>query len=254
MYLNGQMTRFKESLDITNLLESSPPHLAYQYLRILVARNSSYASSKEILALTRELLHNLSMTPITPLHHIFAQLVAVSLSELSDRAETQLEAHAAIKDMDDTISGGRITHPMLNGSGWDSALRSILHQKKPPTPPTTSAELAPQATQPNMAGLQHLAAAAVGEREGADGRPASSGGNGTLIQPSQDFGKHDITAAMAAASEAAAAQATAAAAQQQLQSAAGNGSGNATATSNGGSSNSAYDTSALVKQGSPGPF
>jgi hypothetical protein len=254
IYLNGQLARFRESLDITNLLETSPPHLAYQYLRILVARTSVYTPSKEILSLTKELLQNLIMTSITPLHHIFAQLVATSLSELSDRVETQVDAHTAIKEMDDAISNGHVTYRVMNGSGWDTALRNVLHQKKTLTPPSTSAEHTSPAAQPNMAGLQHLAAAAVGEREGADGRPTSSGGNGTLTQAPQDLMKHDVTAAMAAASEAAAAQATAAAAQKQLQNATGNGNANNIATSNGGNSNNAYDTSALVKQGSPGPF
>lgn len=88
-----------------------------------------------------------------------------------------------------------------------------------------------------MAGLQHLAAAAVGERESADARPSSSnGGNGTIPQ-SQEV-KHDVTAAMAAASEAAAAQATAAAAQKQMQTVSG--------STNGGND---FDSSALVKDG-----
>jgi hypothetical protein len=188
-----------------------------------------------VLSLAKELLHNLTITPISPLHHVFAHLVAVSLCELSDRIETQVEAHAAIKELDDAIANGQVTHRVLNGTGWDTAIRNMLHQKKALTPPTTAVERTSPVAQPNMAGLQHLAAAAVGEREGGDGRPASSGGNGTLSQPTQESMKHDVSAAMAAASEAAAAQATAAAAQEQMQ--------NATGNNNGGNT---FDPSALV--------
>lgn len=254
IYLNGQLARFRESLDITNLLETSPPHLAYQYIRILVARNSGYIHAKETFLLVKEFLQALVMTAVTPLHHIFAQLIATSLGELLDRYDNQLEVYASIQDMDDALSKGQMVNPTLGGPGWDTALRNMLHQKKPPSPPSTSADNTGPTAQPNMAGLQHLAAAAVGERECADGRPSSSGGTGTLTQTPQDLLKHDVTAAMAAASEAAAAQATAAAAQKQLQNATGNGTVSNTATSNGGASNNAYDSSALAKQGSPGPF
>jgi hypothetical protein len=191
-----------------------------------------FTASKEILSLTKELLDNVRNSQISPLHHIFASLAATSLTELSDRVETQVEAHTAIKEMDDAILNGQIIYRVPNGTGWDSAIRNILHQKKAPSPPNTASERtspAVQPVQPNMAGLQHLAAAAVGERDSADARPSSSAGN-------QDL-KHDVTAAMAAASEAAAAQATAAAAQKQMQSSSG---------SNGGNS---YDPSALVKDG-----
>jgi hypothetical protein len=237
LYLKGQLSRFWESLDCANLPNSSPPQLAYQYLRILVARSTTSTSSKETLHLTKELLSNLTNSAITPLHHIFARLVATSLIDLADRLETQVEAHASIKEMDDTISNARIVLRIPNGSGWDTAIRNMLHHKKAPTPPPTSHERTSPATQPNMAGLQHLAAAAVGERDSVDARPNSSSANGAMTQPSDDS-KHDVTAAMAAASEAAAAQATAAAAQKQLQNALGNGNGG-----------NPYDPSALVKDG-----
>jgi hypothetical protein len=224
LYLNGQLARFKESLDLTNLLSNSPPHLAYQYLRIIVARLSLFTAPSDILALTKELMANLIHPPISPLNHILGSLVATSLTELADRPETQLEALNAIAEMDDAIANGSIVHRGVDGPGWDAAIRDLLHQKKAP-----STEQQGSGTQPNMAGLQHLAAAAVGEREGADaGRPASSGGNGALTET-----KNDVTAAVAAASEAAVAQATAAAAQKQLQ--------NSAAQS--------YDPTALVKDG-----
>jgi hypothetical protein len=237
LYLNGQITRLRESLDISTLSSNSPPQLTYQYLRLLVAR-LSHSSSREVLMLTKELLSNLISTPISPLHHIFASLVATSLTELSDRLETQVDAHASIKEMDDAISDGHITHRVPNGSGWDTAIRNLLHQKQPPASLGTSAEQTSPAPQPNMAGLQHLAAAAVGEREGADVRPASSNGGNNALPQSSSEAKHDVTAAIAAANEAIAAQATAAAAQTQLQNALGN--------ANGGGS---YDPSALVKEG-----
>jgi hypothetical protein len=149
---------------------------------------------------------------MTPLHHIFAGLVATSLTELSDRVETQVEAHASIKDMSDALNNGHIIHRSSDGLGWDVALQDLLHQKRAGTPPMDAPEETNSALQPNMAGLQHLAAAAVGEREGSDVRPASSSGNGVISQQSKI--DHDLSAAMAAANEAAKAQATAAAAQQ----------------------------------------
>lgn len=213
IYLNGQLTDFRESIEVTDLTSNSPPHLAYQYLRVFVARLSSqHASSAEILNFTKELSGNLMNGTITPLHHIFAALVATSLTELSDRVETQVEAHAGIKEMSDALANGHIIYRSPDGLGWDTAIHELLHQKKASTPPLNALDQNNSGSQPNMVGLQHLAAAAVGEREGADARPASSGGNGSSSQASKV--DHDLSAAMAAANEAALAQATAAAAQQ----------------------------------------
>ncbi|KAF1845322.1 uncharacterized protein K460DRAFT_416596 [Cucurbitaria berberidis CBS 394.84] len=225
IYLHGQLTGFRESIDITTLTSNSPPHLAYQYLRVFVARLSSQnASSSEVLNVTKELLSNLTNGAITPLHHIFAALVATSLTELSDRVETQVDAHASLKAMSDALEDGQMIYRSSDGLGWDTAIRDLLHQKQEPTPPLNVPELTSPVPQPNMAGLQHLAAAAVGEREGVDARPASSGGNGNPSQPSKV--DHDLSAAMAAANEAAKAQATAAAAQQLSSSPNGNGGNN----------------------------
>jgi hypothetical protein len=224
IYLNGQLTGYRESIDITDLTDNSPPHLAYQYMRVFVGRLSSQnIPSTELLGLTKELLRNLSNGAITPIHHVCASLVATSLVELSDRIETQVEAHAAMKEMGDALNNGHIIHRSIDHVGWDAAIREILHQKQAPTPPTNTAqEQTPSAPEPNMAGLQHLAAAAVGEREGTEARPVSSGGNNGTQNQNQNHesslatAEHDLSAAMAAANDAAMAQATAAAAQQQL--------------------------------------
>lgn len=217
IYLNGQLTGYRESIDITDLTNNSPPYLVYQYLRVFVGRLSSQnIPSTDLLGLTKELLSNLSSGAITPLHHVCASLVATSLAELCDRVETQVEAHAAIKEMNDALNNGQIIHHSVDHVGWDSAIREILHQKQAPSPPTnTLPEQTPSAPEPNMVGLQHLAAAAVGEREGTEARPVSSGGNGSHEQALASA-EHDLSAAMAAANDAAMAQATAAAAQHQL--------------------------------------
>ncbi|KAF2853316.1 hypothetical protein T440DRAFT_487751 [Plenodomus tracheiphilus IPT5] len=221
VYLNGQLADFRESIEITELTNTSPPYLAYQYLRVFVARLSSqHVSSAEVLRLTKDLLINLMNGATTPLHHILAALVATSLTELSDRVETQVEAHAGIKELSDALANGQIIHRSSDGLGWDAAIRELLHQKKTPTPPLNASEPNATAPQPNMAGLQHLAAAAVGEREGADAPPSSVGGDRQSSQPSKV--DHDLSAAMAAANEAALAQATAAAAQQLSVSPVGN--------------------------------
>jgi hypothetical protein len=218
--LEGQLQDFRASLEVTDLTNHSPPYLAQQYLRVFVARLSSqHASSTEVLSVTRELLANLLSGAVTPLHHIFAALVATSLIELSDRVETQVEAHASIKEMSDALANGQIIFRSSDSQGWDTAIQELLHQKNAPTPPLNAPEQGNAASQPNMAGLQHLAAAAVGEREGTDARPTSSSGNPQ--QPSKV--DHDLSAAMAAANEAAKAQATAAAAQQLSASPSGNG-------------------------------
>lgn len=217
IYLNGHLTSYQESIDITDLTNNSPPHLASQYLRVFVGRLSSpNVPSTDLFGLTKELLGNLASGAITPLHHVFASLVATSLIELSDRVETQVEAHAAIKELSDALNNGHIVHRSVDHVGWDIALRETLHQKQAPTPPTNTAlEQTSAASEPNMAGLQHLAAAAVGEREGTEVRPVSSAGianhDASLVNTD-----HDLSAVMAAASDAAMAQATAAAAQQQL--------------------------------------
>ena len=232
IYLNGQLSRYRESLELAGIPSSSPPHLAYQYLRVLVARQSAHTSSNDILTLTKESLSNLISGRVSPLHHIFAKLIATSLIELSDRVETQVEAQASIREMDSAIENNRIVHRSTDGLGWDTFVRDILQQNRDLTPSSGILGHTSPVTQPNMAGLQHLAAAAVGERESVDARPSSSGGNG--VTATTQSSEHDVTAAIAAATEAAKAQATAAAAQKQLQSASGN--------SNGGNN---YDSSAL---------
>lgn len=223
VYLNGQLTDYRESIEITDFSNTSPPYLAYQYLRVFVARLSSqHVPSPEVLSLTKDLLGTLTEGPMTPLHHILAALAATSLIELSDRVETQVEAHAGIKELSDALANGRIIYPSSDGLGWDAALRDLLQQKKTPTPPLNAPEQNTPAPQPNMAGLQHLAAAAVGEREGTDAAPPNAGGDRPSSQPSKV--DHDLSAAMAAANEAALAQATAAAAQQLSASPVGNSS------------------------------
>ncbi|KAF2874455.1 hypothetical protein BDV95DRAFT_627127 [Massariosphaeria phaeospora] len=239
VYLNGQLSRLRESLEIANLPANSPPQLTFQYLRLLVSRQAPHTASTEMFSLTKEFLGGLMDGSAAPVHHIFASLVATSLTELSDRVETQVEAHAAIKEMSDALANGQIIQRSLDGLGWDVAIRDLLNQKKPPTPQKPAPEPPSAAVQPNMVGLQHLAAAAVGERGGTDARPASSGGGNNGVTATAQIQKveHDITAAVAAANEAAKAQATAAAAQQQMQGTTSN------SNSNGGSN---YDSSALL--------
>ncbi|CAN9085043.1 unnamed protein product [Alternaria alternata] len=207
-YLNGALDEVKQSIDLTTLTRNSPPHLAHQYLRVFIARLSlQNIPSAEVFEATKELLSNLTSGAITPLHHIFAALVATSLTELADRAEMQAEANASIKEMNDALSNGQIIHRSSDGLGWETAIGELLQKKKSSTPPYTGPEQASPALEPNMAGLQHLAAAAVGEREGTgDNRPGSS---------SQQKVDNDLSAAMAAANEAAKAQAQATAAAAQ---------------------------------------
>ncbi|KAF2025862.1 hypothetical protein EK21DRAFT_75499 [Setomelanomma holmii] len=225
IFLNGQLNGFRESIDITDLVSSSPPHLTYQYLRLVAARSlAATAQSAELLSITKELLNRLLHGTITPLHHFFATLVATSLTELSERLETQVEAHASIREMSDALSNGHIIHRSSDGLGWDDALRDLLHKKRAHSPQPNATDQNVSMLQPNMAGLQHLAAAAVGEREGSEARPASSGGNGNATHQSKI--DHDLSAAMAAANEAAKAQATAAAAQQLSASPNGNAGNN----------------------------
>jgi hypothetical protein len=217
VYLTGEINRYLESLDISDLPPNSTPYLACQYLRLFVARQSDQTSSTQILSLTKELLSNLMSGSISPVHHIFASLVATSLADMADRVETQVEAHASIKEMTDGLANGHILHRSFDNLGWDIAIRDLLTQKKNPSSPVPLPEHTGPAAQPNMAGLQHLAAAAVGEREGSESKPTSRGGDGLATSNLSEPSDNDLTAAMKAASEAAQAQATAAAAQQQLQ-------------------------------------
>lgn len=254
IYLHGQLTRFQESLEISNLIESSPPHLAYQYLRTLVARISDRSPSAEILTLAKDLLGSLQNAAITPLHHAFASLVATSLADHSERVDTLVDAHASIKDMSDALANGRIVHKSLDGFGWDAAIRDMLYHKKLFSSATLTLPEAHSnpVLEANMAGLQHLAAAAVGERlDGVDTRPVSSAENRPLSSQLNKDGmngsvgnngskvEHDLQAAISAANEAAKAQATAAAAQEQLSSA---------SVGIGGDHANGFD-SALVKDG-----
>ncbi|KAF1977316.1 hypothetical protein BU23DRAFT_550647 [Bimuria novae-zelandiae CBS 107.79] len=232
-YLNGQLTRFRESIDISNLPGNASPHLAYQYLRLLTARLSNFSPSVELLTLTKDLLRNLAHGRVTPLHHIFVSLVATSLGDLSDRLETQIEAHASMKELADGIANESIINMSSDNLGWDAAIRDLLHQKRGSIPSHSAPEQ--PSPQQHLAGLQHLAAAAVGEREGTDVRPTSSSGNAHATPAPAN----DLSAAIAAATEAAKAQAQA----QDTGTAAQHGS----SPNNGGNGNP-YDTSALVKE------
>lgn len=217
--MHGRLQDFSESLAATDLTDNSPPYLAHYYLDVVVARLSSqHAPSSHLLATTKSLLSHLISGSITPLHHVLAPLVVMSLNDLADRVETQVEAHSSIKEMSDALASGQIVHRSLDGTGWDATIQDLLHQKKGPSPPMNNPP-EQHTTEPNMVGLQHLAAAAVGEREGTDARPASSSGNAAAQVAKVES---DLSAAMAAANEAAKAQATAAAAQQ-LSSPSGNG-------------------------------
>ena len=236
-YLNGQISRFRESIDISNLPSTASPHLAYQYLRLLTARLSTFSSSVELMALTKDLLRNLSNSRITPLHHIFVSLVATSLGDLSERLETQIEAHAAMKELGDGIANELIINKSSDSFGWDAAILDLLHQKKGLAPSHGAPEQA--SPQQHLAGLQHLAAAAVGEREGADARPTSSSGNAHTATAAPRFDNdNDIAAAVAAATEAAKAQGQAQDPTTSIQ----QGSPNV------GGSGTPYDPSALVKE------
>lgn len=210
--------------------------MAYQYLRLLAARLSNFSSSAELLALTKDLLRNLANGRITPLHHIFVSIVATSLGDLSDRLETQVEAYAAMKELADGIANEHIIYKSNDNLGWDAAINDLLQQKKVPTAGHTVPEQ--PSPQQHLAGLQHLAAAAVGEREGADARPTSSNGNAHATSTPSKFVDNDISAAIAAATEAAKAQAQA----QDPATAVPQGSPNPTGNGN------PYDTSALVKE------
>lgn len=237
-YLNGQLSRFRESIDISTLPNAASPDLAYGYLRLLTARLSNLNSSAEMLVLTKDLLRNLSSSSrVTPLNHIFVSLVATSLADLSDRLETQIEAHAAMKELTDGIANESIMQKSSDDCGWDTAILGLLQQKKGSIPSHNGPEQ--PSPQQHLAGLQHLAAAAVGEREGADARPTSSSGNthATPAPPRFD-NDNDIAAAVAAATEAAKAQGQA---QDPLVSVQ-QGSPNI------GANVPPYDSSALVKE------
>ena len=83
--------------------------------------------SAEVLEVTKDLLSNLMSGAITPLHHIFAALVATSLTELNDRGELKAEASATIKEMSDALSNGQIIHRSSDGLGWETAIGDLLH-------------------------------------------------------------------------------------------------------------------------------
>ena len=72
LFLNGQISRFKESLEITDLADSSPPRLAYQYLRILASRlcYALHTPSKELLSMTRDLPFCCSADTMVILHRL----------------------------------------------------------------------------------------------------------------------------------------------------------------------------------------
>ena len=242
-YLNGQLSRFRESIDISNLPNAASPDLAYQYLRLLTARLSNFSSSAEMFSLTKDLLRSLSSSGrVTPLHHIFVSLVATSLVDLSDRLETQIEAHAAMKELTDGIANEVFIYKSSDEYGWETAVLGLLQQKRGPGPSHNGPEHnGPEHNSPqqHLAGIQHLAAAAVGEREGADARPTSSSGNAHATPAPPRFDNdNDIAAAVAAATEAAKAQGQAQDPTAPVQ----QGSPNI------GANLPPYDSSALVKE------
>ena len=170
--LNGEIDRFRESIDSTihslNLVD-----LSYWHVKLLLKRHTATSEPYDLLGPAQHLVAilNSPSTPITPLNHHFAALAALTLVELVDMPETREGAWKGIQDLHEALDKRRGFSVREDGIGWDGAIRDLIVKKQQQQQSGGSGS-------GSHGGLQHLADLAVGER-GPPAGPSSSTGTGS---------------------------------------------------------------------------
>lgn len=168
--LAGEIDRFRESVESVwgslNLV-----HLCYHHSHLLIKRLNASTEPTELIghAVKVATVLNQRQTPITPLNHHFAALAAMTLCELVDVDKTRAEALKGIEQISEALGLGRGLAGHEQSSGWDSAIRELLLQKKAKLQRVLGAEALPP-------GLQRLSSGGAG---GGDGSNNDNGVAGT---------------------------------------------------------------------------
>lgn len=129
--LAGEIDRFRESVESVwgslNLV-----HLCYHHCHLLIKRLNPTTEPTELIghAVKVATVLNQRQTPITPLNHHFAALSAMTLCELVDVDKTRAEAIKGIEQISEALGLGRGLAGHEHSSGWDSAIRELILQKK----------------------------------------------------------------------------------------------------------------------------
>ena len=212
--VQGELDRFRESVDKL-IGHAATVQLAYWHARLLVVCLHPSSSPQDLILPAQRisaLLNQAGNASLTPLSHHYGLLATVTLAELAGLPETREEAFQGIDELEAAFSTLK-TEPSASGAmgkgseeSWQSAILDLLEKKK--------VQVFNDGQGPIL-GLQHLADAAVGERNGEDGVMGTSGMNGaasTSVTAMQNSSSATVSAAAAAA-----AAATAVAAQQRMQ-------------------------------------
>jgi len=200
--VNGELERFREGVEDKQDSYSQLYQLCYWHLRLLIGRTPPLVVPLSLLESAMRitsLLNNNQSYPHSPFHHHFAAHAALTLSELLELDETRQRAHEGFMELDEAIESHRALAVRDGSAAWDSALREFMGRKKASLHNPSAA---------SATGLQHLANAAINEREGNSERPGTRGGEG------QTNGNEDAKPAGSNAALIAAAVAAAAAAGQ----------------------------------------
>ncbi|KAH0545226.1 hypothetical protein FGG08_000680 [Glutinoglossum americanum] len=176
--LNGEIDRFRESIDST-ISSMNLVHLSYWHVKLLLKRHTPASEPHDLLGPAQRIasILNSPSTPITPLNHHFAALAVLTLVELADMPETKDGAWKGIQDLHEALDKRRGFFVREDGVGWDSAVRDLILKKRQQQQSGGSGPLSV-----SHGGLQHLADLAVGDRGSASTAP-SSGGAGSQGGP-----------------------------------------------------------------------
>jgi hypothetical protein len=173
--LNGEIDRFRESIDST-ISSLNLVHLSYWHVKLLLKRHTPASEPYDLLGPAQRMasILNSPSTVITPLNHHFAALAALTLVELADMPETKDGAWKGIQDLYEALDKRRGFSVREDGVGWDSAIKDLILKKRQQRQSGGSGPLSG-----SHGGLQHLADLAVGERGSA---PTVPSGGGTSSQ------------------------------------------------------------------------
>lgn len=179
--LAGEIDRFRESVESVwgslNLV-----HLSYHHSHLLIKRLNPVTEPTELIshALKVATVLNQRQTPITPLNHHFAALSAMTLCELVDIPKTRIDALKGLENLSEALGLGRGLAGHQESSGWDSAIRELVLQKRSRLQAPGSG---PGVSEGSVGGggLQHLADVAENGRgtpTSVDGVVVTTGGSG----------------------------------------------------------------------------
>lgn len=171
--LAGEIDRFRESVESVwgslNLV-----HLCYHHCHLLIKRLNPTTEPTEMIghAVKVATVLNQRQTPITPLNHHFAALSTMTLCELVDIDKTRSEAIRGLEQISEALGLGRGLAGHEHSSGWDSAIRQLILQKKAKLAQVLGADALPP-------GLQSLSSAGH-QPSSADGSEDVSSNDGNV--------------------------------------------------------------------------